>query len=76
MRKIPKTLKPTGFGIIEIDKGSKKLEKYLDQNPRLGTPTHTVKVLIEAKIDDVFSTHDGVGQEFSFQVTKFEVLDD
>lgn len=68
-----KKLSITGYGEIEVKskREAARLEKYLSQNPRLGKPTHRIKVKIEGYIDHGnVAAHDGAGQPFGMTVTK------
>lgn len=68
----------TGYGQIEVrsKREAAKLQKFLSQNPRLGKPTHKVKIRIEGYIDDGWvAAHDGVGQPFGLEITKATIAD-
>lgn len=54
------------YGILDVQKGRKKLATFLRKNPRL-------PVVIHAVITDPFGSDDGVSIEFNMEISRVDV---
>ncbi len=57
----------SGFAVLDVTTGRRKLNKSFESNPRQRIP-----VVIHGYIDGIYGDDDGISREFNVRVTKFK----